>query len=65
MLVPPGFATVTPYMFADDAERLVAFASCLVIQSPHALMPDAMRCWRDASSSLPHAARAGALGVPR
>lgn len=25
MLVPPGFATVTPYMFAEDAERLIAF----------------------------------------
>lgn len=25
MLVPPGFAAVTPYMFADHAERLVAF----------------------------------------
>jgi len=25
MLAPPGFTTVTPYMFADHAERLIAF----------------------------------------
>ena len=25
MYVPPGFGTVTPYVFADDAERLVRF----------------------------------------
>ena len=25
MYVPPGFGTVTPYIFADDAERLVRF----------------------------------------
>ncbi len=25
MYVPPGFAVVTPYLFVDDAERLVAF----------------------------------------
>lgn len=25
MTTPPGFATVTPYMFAEDAEALLAF----------------------------------------
>jgi PhnB protein len=25
MYIPPGFGTVTPYIFADDAERLVDF----------------------------------------
>jgi PhnB protein len=25
MYIPPGFNTVTPYLFADDAERLVEF----------------------------------------
>ena len=25
MYVPPGFGTVAPYVFADDAERLVSF----------------------------------------
>ena len=25
MKIPPGFGTVTPYVFADDAERLVGF----------------------------------------
>jgi len=25
MYVPPGFVTVTPYIFAEDAERLVRF----------------------------------------
>lgn len=25
MYVPPGFAVVTPYLFVDDAEHLVAF----------------------------------------
>lgn len=25
MYTPPGFGTVTPYIFADDAERLVSF----------------------------------------
>ncbi len=25
MTTPPGFATVTPYFFVDDAERFVAF----------------------------------------
>ena len=25
MYVPPGFGTVSPYIFADDAERLVRF----------------------------------------
>lgn len=25
MYIPPGFATVSPYIFADRAERLVAF----------------------------------------
>ena len=25
MYVPPGFGTVTPYFFVDDAERFVAF----------------------------------------
>lgn len=25
MYIPPGFATVTPYFFVDDAERFIAF----------------------------------------
>ena len=25
MYIPPGFGTVTPYIFADDAERLVKY----------------------------------------
>ena len=25
MYIPPGFGTVAPYVFADDAERLVSF----------------------------------------
>lgn len=25
MYIPPGFGTVTPYIFADDAERMVSF----------------------------------------
>ena len=42
MKLPPGFNTVTPYLFADDAEKLVAFlvAGLGGVEQLRSLRPD-------------------------